>query len=283
MASPHVIDGTEANFRSDIVDYSMQTPVLVDFWADWCGPCKTLSPILERLADEYGGLFRLAKVNTEAEQRLAATFGVQSLPTVLLLYQGQVADHFAGALPQHEVKHFIDRTLERLGIELPLGDEAPTSPAQAERFWRQKLQKSPDDGVAVLGLSRVLVSLGRLDEARAGFARIEAQQPEYSAAQAALSTLDLTTEVVEAGGEAAVRARLESNPEDHEASYLLSCSAAARGDFVKALSGLVALVATARGELRENAKKAAATIFEAAGRDDDEVEQLRRKLARLLF
>lgn len=279
----HTVDVTEATFRADIVDYSMQVPVLVDFWAEWCEPCRTLGPVLERFAEEYRGAFRLAKVDTDKEQRLAETFGVQSLPTVMLIFQGQVVDHFMGALPQHEVKRFIDASLERLGIEAPLGDDPPADPALAERFWRQKLQKAPDDGAATLSLARLLVARGALDEARTGFAKIQAAQPEYSAAQAALATLNMAQEVAAAGGLAAVKARLEADADDREARYLLACAAAATGHFVAALDELVTLVGTAPAEIRERAKTAVATVFEAAGRDIPEIEQLRRKLARLLF
>ena len=282
MASQHVIDVTEQNFRSDLIEYSMQAPVIVDFWAEWCGPCRTLGPILERLAEEYGGLFRLAKVDTDREQRLAASFQIQSMPTVVAVFQGQLVDQFVGGLPAHEVKRFVDGVLERCGLEPPVG-AAPTDPAQAERHWRKRLQKSPDDSEAILALSRLLVARGAIDEARTGFAKIDVSAPEYSAAQAALAALNLIGPVAEAGGEEAIRARLEANSSDWNARYLLACADAGRGQLVSALAALVELVGAAPQDVQGDAKKAAAIVFEAAGRDNPEVEIQRRRLARLLF
>ncbi len=283
MASEHVVDVTAATFQTEVVEASMDRPVLVDFWADWCGPCKQLTPILEQLAEDYRGAFKLCKVDTDKERELAGSFRIQSIPTVAIVFGGRMLDQFQGALPKADLKRVLDSLLEQLNIPIPQADNAPTDPASATRYWQARLDKDAKDGEALLALGKLAVGAGNSDGAKALFEAIEAASPQYNAAQAALSTLGLLAEVAEAGGEATVRARLEGDPDDTEARYFVACADAGAGRFVAALDALVGLVATTRAEEKDRAKAAAATVFEAAGRDDPEIEALRRKLARLLF
>ena len=284
--SAHVIDVTESTFQDQVVQACMAKPVIIDFWATWCGPCKQLGPILEAFANQYQGAFTLAKIDVDKNPQLAAYFQAQSIPMVLALFQGQVVSSFSGAQPKSNVKQFIDEVLTRCGIEVPQGDApAPSDPLEAEAHWRAKITKDSEDGEARLELGRLLLSGGRDDEAKEVLSGITARMNQYGAAQAVLSLSELFKAVQDAGGEASARDRRGANPEDMEAAYLVACAEGARGNFVTALDTLVTLFGT-RGidpELKDRVKAAASTIFEVAGRGDDEVEALRRKLTRLLF
>jgi len=281
--SEHVLDVTEQSFQQDVMDYSMTRPVLIDFWADWCGPCKALTPTLEQLADEYAGAFRLAKINADQEKRLAMAFRIQSLPTVLALYQGQPVNSFMGALPREQIKQFLDQLLTQLGVQPPESDALPKDPAMLEKHWRQKLAASPGDSESLLALGRLLASTGRADEATELLNTIDASSDDYNAAQTILATLSLMSEVSDMGGIDAVKQRLDADPSDMEARYLMACAAASQGDLVGALGVYVDLIGGGSEEIRDRAKKAAAIVFEAAGRENPEVEALRRRLTRLLF
>ncbi len=281
--SEHVLDVTEQSFQQDVMDYSMTHLVLIDFWADWCGPCKALTPVLEQLADDYAGAFRLVKINADHEKRLAMAFRIQSLPTVLAFYQGQPVNSFMGALPKDQIKQFLDQLLTQLGVDLPESNALPADPVLLEKHWREKLVSNPDDSTAILALGRLLATSGRGEEANELLKSIEAASDDYNAAQTLLATLSLISEVSENGGISAVQQRLENDPQDIEAQYLTACASASQGDFAGALSVLVELVASGSADIRERAKKAAAIVFEAAGRENPDIESLRRRLTRLLF
>lgn len=287
MASEHVIDVTQATFQQDVAQFSLETPVLIDFWAEWCGPCKQVGPILEKLASEYNGAFRLAKINTDTEPELAGAFGVQSIPTMVLFYGGQPADSFPGARTEPEMRQYLDSVFEQLGVTVTPKttepDGPPTDPAAARAYWQTKLDTNAADGEALLELGRLDVHAGEIESAQARFKTIEAVQDQYSAAQAALATLSLLEEVGAAGGEAAVREQAAAAPDDARLQYLVACADAGRGAFALALAVFVGLVGNAPEAIAADAKKAAAVVFQAAGREDPEIEASRRKLARLLF
>ncbi|MEZ4269178.1 MAG: tetratricopeptide repeat protein [Myxococcota bacterium] len=284
-SAPHVVDVNEANFQEVIVGRSAQTPILVDLWAEWCGPCKTLGPILEGLAAEYDGAFVLAKVDVDQNPRLAQSLGAQSIPMVLAVFEGGIVDQFVGALPKADVKRFVDKVLETCGVSVgpAAAEPVPTDPEAAEAFWTARLEKDAADGAALLHLGRLYLAAERTDEAKATLGRVTALMPEYNAAQAALSLGSLWAEVEAAGGVASLNARLAASAEDEEARYLMGLADAVHGRFVQSLQALTGLVATSRGDRRDKARAAAATILEAAGRDDAQVEKLRRKLASLVL
>jgi len=283
MNATYVKDVSEATFAQDVIEPSMEHLVLVDLWATWCEPCKTLSPLLEKLADEYKGAIRVAKVDVDKEQRVAMQFGVQSVPTVYAFHKGQPVDGFQSALPYAELKRFVDALIERFGITAPEPEGPPTEPTAALEYWQRRVAENDKDGEALLNVGRLAVLQGEMDVAEAWLGKVEATMPEYGAARAALATLGLMESVTEAGGEASIRSQLAANPDDPKLRYLAACANAATGQIVDALEVFIDLVRRSNPEVKPLAKTAAATVLEAAGRDNPEVEVLRRKLSRLLF
>lgn len=284
MRSPHIVEVNDANFQREVVDFSEQTPVVIDFWATWCAPCRTLGPTLESLAEAYEGQFRLAKVDVDRSPQLASAARVQSIPMVVAVYQGQFLDQFVGALPKAEVRRFIDGVLAKAGVPAQRpAERAPTDPAAAEAHWRAKLETDPEDGRALLELGRVLASRGAVDQARTVLEKIKPAKDEHSTAQTLLDLLGLLDEVAKAGGVAAIRERLAANPEDPRARYLAACVDAGRGDVPRALHTFVDLVSEAKGDVHEDAKRAAAVVLASSGRDDPRVEAERRRLASVLY
>lgn len=284
-SSPHVIEVNEQNFMVEVVEASMAVPVVIDFWATWCGPCKTLGPVLEKLAEQYGGAFRLVKVDVDQNQQLAGYFRVQSIPTVMAFFQQQPIDAFTGALPRQEVERWLGRVFEACGLPAtpPAPEQAPADPAEAELWYRQKLGQNAEDHAARLGLARILLGRGKTDDAEALLNAIPGSAPEYSAAMATLALKDLVIEVAGAGGEAAVRQRAAADPADVDAVYFTALADGTAGRYPTALEALLRQIQTGAAEVRERAKKSAQVLFQAAGRGDAEVERLRRKLAALLY
>ncbi len=283
MNATYVKDVTEATFAQDVIEASMDKLVLVDLWATWCGPCKTLSPLLEKLADEYKGAITVAKVDVDQEQRIAMQFGVQSIPTVYAFHKGQPVDGFQSALPYADLKRFVDTLLDRFGIKVSEPEGPPTEPRAALEYWQRRVAENDQDGEALLNVGRLSVAQGEMDVAAAWFKKIEASMPEYGAARAALATMGLMEAVEEAGGEASVREQLLQRPNDPKLRYLIACADAASGSTVAALEVFVDLVRKSNPEVKPLAKSAAALVLEAAGRENSDIEALRRTLSRLLF
>lgn len=282
----YVIDVTEQTFEHDVLDASFERPVVIDFWATWCGPCKQLSPILEQLAEEGGGQWRLAKIDVDTAPRLAQYFQAQSIPMVLAIFQGQLLSQFAGALPKRDVERWLGEVFKRAGIELVklTEPEVPSDPDKAIAFYRQRLVQQPTDTKAKLALGRLLFAKGDVAAADALLGEIPFGAPEFNAARAALALKELMAEVGAAGGEAAVRARHAASPDDVDAVYLMGLVEGTGGRFAAGLSLLVGQVgARIAPEAKARAKKAAAMLLEAAGRGDAEVEAERKRLTRLLF
>lgn len=280
-----VVEVFESNFEADIVNRSFEVPVIVDFWATWCAPCRTLSPILEELAEEAQGQWVLAKVDVDKNPGLAQAFQAQSIPLVIAIFQGQAVHSFTGAQPKPQIERWLGAIFQAVGLKLTKPEkepEVPTDPVKAEAFWRKRIEKKTDDK-ARLALGRLLLARGEVAEAETLLNAIPGASPEFSAAQSTLALKGLLAEVGQAGGEAAASARLAADPNDQEAAYLVAIGQGASGKFVKALDVLVGLVGTTKDPLKTRAKKASSMLFEAAGRGDEAIEALRKRLARLLF
>jgi len=282
----HCVDISRTNFQSALVEASGRHPVVVDLWSTRCSPCKTLTPILESIAESYGGAFTLAKVNVDENQEIAAMFRAQSLPMVVALFQGRPVDSFVGLRPKDQVQTFIDGVLTTCGVAIPevqVEDAAPSDPAMAEAHWRKKVEENPDDGEAILAWGRVLFEAQRYDEAENILGKLKGSMPQFGAGQSLLKLKTLTEEVAAAGGADALLSAGDTDSANPQAIYGVALVKGIRGEYVDSLGALVQLIASAPQDVRKQAKNAASILFDAAGRDIPEVEDLRRKLARLLF
>lgn len=285
-AAKHVVDVSEATFQAQVVEESFKRPVVIDLWATWCGPCKQLSPILEGLAEEYGGQWMLAKIDVDQAPRIAQYFQAQSIPMVLAISEGQLVSEFMGALPKREVDAWLVEVFKRAKKPLHklVEEEAPTDPDKAIAFYRDRLKRRAEDTKAKLALGKLLFAKGDVAGAEKLLGEIPFGAPEYGAAHAALALKELLSEIGAAGGEAAVKDKLAAAPEDPDAVYLGALVDGTSGRFAPALATLVGQVGQRLTPDHKNrAKKAAAMLFEAAGRGDPEVEAERKRLARMLF
>jgi putative thioredoxin len=253
-----VIDVTEATFADDVVQRSMTTPVVIDFWAEWCEPCKQLSPVLERLAAESGGAWVLAKIDVDANPRIAQMFRVQSIPTVYAVVGGQPVDAFNGVIPEAQLRQWLAAVLQAGGV-------AVEQPADT-RF------EAADDA---------LVN-GDLEAAEAAYKKILADAPADSVAEAGLAQVELLRRV-EGQDPAGVLAAAEAAPDDVEAQGLAADIEVLSGDADKAYSRLVELVRRTSGAERDAARSHLVSLFTVAGPDDPAVVSARRALASALF
>ena len=283
---PHVIDVTAETFETEVLQKSMQTPVLVDFWAPWCGPCKSLTPILEKLAGEYGGAFVLAKVDVDQQQQIAAAFQIRSVPTVFLLVGGQPVDAFQGALPEGELRQF----LQQHGVEPQAGgaadeapaEEAPLDPHVEVQQLREAVQAEPDKDELKLDLALALLRTGAAVEAEQLLDALPANLATDDRAVRARARLGFATLLQDAPAPAALEQALAANADDHGARHLLAVHHLVGGDAPAGLEHLLELLRRDRGYGDGLAKKALIDAFRVV-EDEDLVGQYRRKMASLLF
>lgn len=271
-----VRDVTEATFQADVIDQSATVPVVIDFWATWCGPCRTLGPILERLADEYAGRFVLAKIDCDAEQRLAAAFQVQSIPSVFAVLKGQPLQMFQGALPEPQVRQVLDEVLrvaESNGVTGRV-DAGPPSPEEDEAA---EPPLPPLHAEALAALDK-----GDLDAAADAFRRALAESPADAEAAAGLAQVELLQRVrgVDA---ASVRQAAATRPDDVAAQTAAADLDLAGGHVEDAFARLVDLVRRTGGEDREAARLHLVELFGVVGNADPRVAAARRDLASALF
>ncbi|MEQ4301375.1 tetratricopeptide repeat protein [Plantactinospora sp. B6F1] len=253
-----VIDVTEATFQSEVLERSLTTPVVVDFWAEWCEPCKQLSPVLERLAVEGGGAWILAKVDVDANPRLAQMFRIQSIPMVYAVVGGQPVDAFAGVVPEAQLRQWIDAVLKAGGVSV----EAPEDPRLSEA-------------------DEALIS-GDLDAAERAYKKILSDAPADTAAEAGLAHVALARRVSGADPAAALAAA-EASPDDVPAQLLAADIEVLSGQAEQAYARLVELVRRTAGDDREAARQHLVSLFTIAGPDDPAVASARRALSRALF
>ncbi|MDW5323468.1 tetratricopeptide repeat protein [Plantactinospora sp. KLBMP9567] len=253
-----VIDVTEATFQSEVLERSLTTPVVIDFWAEWCEPCKQLSPVLERLAVEGAGAWVLAKVDVDANQRLAQMFRVQSIPMVYAVVGGQPVDAFAGVVPEAQLRQWIGAVLKAGGVSV----EAPEDPRLSEA-------------------DEALIS-GDLDAAERAYKKILSDAPSDTAAEAGLAHVALARRVSGADPAAALAAA-EAGPDDVPAQLLAADIEVLSGQAEQAYARLVDLVRRTAGDDREAARQHLVSLFTIAGPDDPAVASARRALSRALF
>jgi len=279
--SPYLVTLTAQNFRQIVLEGSYERPVLVDFWADWCAPCRALMPILAKLADEYGGRFLLAKLNTEEEQALAAQFGIRSLPTVQLFKDGRLVDQFMGALPEAQVRAFLDPHLsgESDGLLGLIEDRLLAGDLDAAQSALDEARaKDPANPRLLLIEVQILAARGDLQGAEALLDRAPlelAKDPELQAMRGQLRFANLAANAPPVGE---LTARLATNPRDSEASYLLAVRQATEDQLESALEGFLTLVKRDRAYGEDAARKAMLLIFDLLGGEGPLVSTYRNKL-----
>jgi putative thioredoxin len=284
--SPFIVTVTANNFESVVIDGSFDHPVLVDFWADWCAPCKGLMPILAKLATEYGGKFILAKVNTEEEQALAAHFGIRSLPTVQLFKSGQPVDQFMGALPEAQVREFLERHLPRAGDGLLVqaqGMIAAGKLDQAAKLIERVRVEDPTNTRVALAEVQLAAARGDLTGANDLLARLPIELAKDPEAMALRGQLHFAGVLDGAPAPAVLQARLEANADDSEARYQLAAHQVLAGDFAGALEGLLALMKRDRGYGDDAGRKGMVAIFDLLGGQGELVSRYRAKMMTVLY
>lgn len=282
--SAHVFDATEATFETDVIQASLTTPVLVDFWAAWCGPCKQLAPILEKIVASYNGALKLAKVDTDAQQQLAAVFGIRSLPTVVLVKDGQMIDGFMGALPEGQVREFLSRHLPA-PTEQPADEPKPAvveKPEGAIARLRREIAAAPDKPELKLDLALALMQGGDADAAQVELDALPANLVEDAKAKRLRNQLDFARVLKAAPDMATLRARIAQDANDHAARDLLGVRLLLDGNAAAGLDEFLHILRTARTWNDGAAKKRLLAAFSVLD-DEDLVGAYRRKMASLLF
>ncbi|MCX8070924.1 MAG: thioredoxin [Candidatus Binatia bacterium] len=278
-----VIEVDEQSFEKEVIERSRSLPVVVDFWAPWCGPCRTLGPMLERLAAEYRGQFVLAKVNVDLNPLLAQAFRVQSIPMVVAIRDGQLVSHFVGALPETAVREFLARLLpsdaDRLAAQ-GMARLAAGKVTEAEQLFRQALEKDATHGAAQVGMARIYLQRGDKEKARELLERVE-PGPYRNEAERLLAEIRLQEGVT--ASEQELRERLTQNPGDLEAQLQLGQLLAAQRRYEEALAILLEVVRRNRDFHDQAARKTMVDIFNVLGSGNELVEHYRSELAKILF
>ncbi len=290
-AGPVVIkDTTTATFTKDVLDGSREAVVLVDFWAPWCGPCKQLTPVIEKVVKSYGGKVRLMKMNTDEHPSIAAQLRVQSLPTVLAFRDGRVLDTFTGLQPESAIRAFIDRMFvddaeaELAAVLVAAGEALEAGDLQgAAETYAAILQEDQQNVAALCGLAKCYLKSGDIARAEQMLTLIPPTQIETSAVLSVHAALELAKQANKPDERAALQVRLEANPADHQSRLDLAVALAARGDKQAALDHLLQIIRHDRKWNDEAARKQLLQLFDAWGPNDDLTNEGRRKLSSILF
>lgn len=284
--TPHVFDATAEGFETDVLKRSMETPVLLDFWAEWCGPCKTLGPILEKLADEYNGAFVLAKVDVEAQQELGAAFQIRSIPTVVLVKDGQLADGFQGALPEGQLREFLKHHGIVPAEAEPAPEEAP-APAAVDPMaevtrLREAIAAEPDKAELKLDLALALLQVGEAQEAGRLLDALPANLETDDRAVRGRARLGFAALLKDAPGVDALQATIAADENDLRARHLLGVHHIVAGRSQDGLEQFMEMLRRNKQFEDGLPRKALIDAFRVV-EDADLVGQYRRKMSALLL
>lgn len=279
-SSPWIINTTDETFEADVMARSQLGLVILDFWADWCAPCRMLGPVLEKLASESNGRFTLVKADTERNAQAAAEFGVSGIPSVFAVLDGDVVDRFEGALPEPAIRSWLDNLESAISLvkarRLMIDD-----PSTAEQLLRELLADAPDHAAAAISLGQLLVGQGRSDECRQIVEQLESRgflEPEAEQLKAELTLKSKSAIDVEAAQAAA-----QANPDDFSAQLKLAEALVGKEQYVEAFEICLSLVERDRPGTGEQARQLMVEVFKALPADSEIVNEYRRKLSMLLF
>jgi len=279
--SPHIIEITQENFQEIIIQGSTTRPVLVDFWAEWCAPCRSLMPLLAKLADEYQGKFLLAKLNTEEQRELAARFGIRSLPTVKLFRNGQPVDEFMGALPESEVRAFLERHIPReVDLLLKQADDLLLrgDATQAGQLLDQANRMDPDYSPVHIALARYKATLGELAEAERLLMELSLDEQLKPEVSSLLARIHFDRTARESPPVEALQQTLEQDPANSEARYQLASRHIMQKDYAQALELLFSLMQKDRQYGDDAGRKGMLQVFEMLGNEGELVTRYRSRM-----
>lgn len=285
-----VKDTTTKTFREDVLTESVKQPVLVDFWAPWCGPCKQLQPIIEKVVKAAGGKVKLVKMNIDENPEIAGQLGIQSIPAVIAFQRGQPVDGFMGALPESQVKGFIERLVGPLGpgateelIAQAQAAQAEGDPAGAASLFAAVLAQEPENVAALAGLARVELDAGNLEGARGVIAAVPDAKMADPAVASIIAAIELAEKSASLGDTAELEAKLAQNANDHQARFDLAMALAAKEKRDDAVDHLIEIIKRDRTWDEDGARRQLLQFFEAWGPMDETSIAGRRKLSAVLF
>jgi putative thioredoxin len=282
----------ESTFMEDVVDGSQTIPVIVDFWAPWCGPCKTLGPALEAAVQAAGGKVKMVKVNVDENQNIAGQMRVQSIPTVFAFHEGKPVDGFQGALPPSDIEAFVEKTAALAGEEdngladaVIAAEEmlAEGSAGDAAQTFEAVLEEEPENAAAFAGLVKSHIALGDMDQAQALIDKTPASITGDAAVQSVTAQVELAASAAEAGEAGELLAKLEANPDDHEARQELATVYVGEGKMEEAIDELLEIFRRDRDWKDGAAKEQLFKIFDSLGPMDEIAKTGRRKLSSMIF